>query len=93
RQLIKLVRSVRKSKINLIVYNPSAGSPYQAPSEDRILQFEKILWDAGITAVIRKSKGQDIDAACGQLKVSAEAEETKERTTDVSAHGGGMPIA
>ena len=77
RQLIKLVRSVRKSKINLIVYNPSAGSPYQAPSEARILQFEKLLWDAGITAVIRKSKGQDIDAACGQLKVSAEAEEAK----------------
>ena len=79
RQLIKLVRSVRKSKINLIVYNPSVGSPYQAPSEERILQFEKLLWDAGITAVIRKSKGQDIDAACGQLKVSAEAEEQARR--------------
>lgn len=71
RQLIKLVRSVRKSKINLIVYNPSAGSPYEAPNEARILQFEKILWDAGITAVIRKSKGQDIDAACGQLKINS----------------------
>ena len=75
RQLINVVRSVRKSKINLIVYNPSEGALYKAPTQQRILAFEKILWDAGITAVIRKSKGQDIDAACGQLKVRAEKEE------------------
>ena len=75
RQLIYVVRSVRKSKINLIVYNPPEGALYKAPTQQRILAFEKILWDAGITAVIRKSKGQDIDAACGQLKVRAEKEE------------------
>ncbi len=75
RQLIRIVRSVRKSKINLIVYNATPGSPYEAPSEERVLAFEKILWDAGITAVIRKSKGQDIDAACGQLKATALKEE------------------
>ncbi|MDO5535899.1 MAG: 23S rRNA (adenine(2503)-C(2))-methyltransferase RlmN [Desulfovibrionaceae bacterium] len=75
RQLIKIVRAVRKSKINLIIYNETPGSPYREPSEDRVLAFEKILWDAGITAVIRKSKGRDIDAACGQLKVSAMQEE------------------
>lgn len=75
RQLVKVVRKVRKSKINLIVYNETPGSPYHAPDEDRVLAFEKILWDAGITAVIRKSKGRDIDAACGQLKASALAEE------------------
>ena len=69
------MRSVRKSKINLIVYNATPGSPYEAPSEERVLAFEKILWDAGITAVIRKSKGQDIDAACGQLKATALKEE------------------
>ncbi len=69
RQLIRVVRAVRKSKINLIVYNESEGSPYREPSEERVLAFEKMLWDAGITAVVRKSKGRDIDAACGQLKV------------------------
>lgn len=75
RQLVRIVHSVRKSKINLIVYNSTPGSPYKAPSEERVLAFEKILWDAGITAVIRKSKGRDIDAACGQLKASAMREE------------------
>ena len=75
RQLVRIVHSVRKSKINLIVYNSTPGSPYKAPSEERVLAFEKILWDAGITAVIRKSKGRDIDAACGQLKASALQEE------------------
>ena len=74
KELIQIVRAVRKSKINLIVYNPSAGAPYRAPSEKAVLAFEKILWDAGITAVIRKSKGQDIDAACGQLKAKSAAE-------------------
>ncbi len=77
RQLIKVVRTVRKSKINLIIYNETPDSPYHEPSRDRVLAFEKILWDAGITAVIRKSKGRDIDAACGQLKVSTLAEENR----------------
>ncbi len=77
KQLIKVVRTVRKSKINLIIYNETPDSPYHEPSHDRVLAFEKILWDAGITAVIRKSKGRDIDAACGQLKVSTMAEESK----------------
>lgn len=79
RELVKLVRSVRKSKINLIVYNPSEGDPYRAPSEKAVLAFEKILWDANITAVIRKSKGQDIDAACGQLKARSEKDEAAEQ--------------
>ncbi len=78
RQLIRVVRAVRKSKINLIVYNESEGSPYREPSDERVLAFEKMLWDAGITAVIRKSKGRDIDAACGQLKVR-DAQEQEHR--------------
>ncbi len=67
RQLAKLVAKV-KGKLNLIVYNPSEGAPYKAPSQEQILAFERILWDKNITAIIRKSKGQDINAACGQLK-------------------------
>ncbi len=74
RQLVRVVRSVRKSKINLIVYNETPGSPYREPSEKRVLAFESILRDAGITAVIRKSKGRDIAAACGQLRASADRE-------------------
>ncbi len=65
--LVKLVSKV-KGKLNLIVYNPAEGSPYKAPSPSEVLAFEKILWDKNVTATIRKSKGQDINAACGQLK-------------------------
>ena len=56
-----------KAKLNLIAYNPTPGSPYTAPRPDNILAFQKILWAKGIVATLRKSKGQDIDAACGQL--------------------------
>lgn len=57
-----------KAKLNLIVYNPVAGLPYSAPGEADVAAFQKILWDMGLTAILRKSKGQDIDAACGQLR-------------------------
>ncbi len=70
RELAKLVSTV-KGKLNLIVYNPSKGDPYKAPSQDHILAFERILWGKNITAIIRKSKGQDINAACGQLKAES----------------------
>ena len=67
RELAKLVSRV-KGKLNLIAYNPSETQLYKAPTEADILAFEKILWSKGITAILRKSKGQDIKAACGQLK-------------------------
>ena len=66
-ELVRLMSHI-KSKLNLIVYNPVEGSPYKAPTHDRVLAFERHLWAKGITAILRKSKGQDIDAACGQLR-------------------------
>ncbi len=66
RQLVRLLNGLQ-CKINLIAYNAGAGGKYQTPSEQTILAFEKILWDKGMTAVLRKSKGTDIAAACGQL--------------------------
>jgi 23S rRNA (adenine2503-C2)-methyltransferase len=57
-----------KAKVNLIAYNPAAGSPYRAPDRERVTAFEKTLWDMGVIAILRKSKGQDIQAACGQLR-------------------------
>ncbi len=57
-----------KGKLNLIVYNSSPGSVFNAPSEEAVLAFEKILWNHNITAIRRKSKGADIAAACGQLR-------------------------
>ncbi len=69
KELVHLVSHV-KGKLNLIVYNPAQGAPYKAPNQERILKFEKYLWSKNITATIRKSKGQDINAACGQLKAA-----------------------
>jgi 23S rRNA (adenine2503-C2)-methyltransferase len=56
-----------KCKINLIAFNPGGGIDLQAPDMEDILRFEQVLWDKGQTVILRKSKGQDIDAACGQL--------------------------
>ncbi|MBT8762561.1 23S rRNA (adenine(2503)-C(2))-methyltransferase RlmN [Desulfohalobiaceae bacterium Ax17] len=68
RQLVRLLSRV-KCKINLIAYNPGPDSKYRAPEKKDILKFEQILWSKGMTAILRKSKGQDISAACGQLIV------------------------
>lgn len=76
RQLARLVAPI-KAKLNLIAYNPAQGQPYAAPSEKSIAAFEKILWDKNITAVLRKSKGQDIKAACGQLAVFSHSDVTE----------------
>ena len=62
-----------KAKLNIIVYNPVEGSPYAAPHPDQVLAFEKYLWSRHVTAILRKSKGQDIQAACGQLKSGSAA--------------------
>ena len=66
RRLAKLLRHI-KSKINLIPFNAHPGSPYQRPDEETILRFQTILIDKHYTVMIRRSKGQDISAACGQL--------------------------
>ena len=65
-RLVKLLRPI-KSKINLIPFNSYEDSQYQRPDEDSILRFQKILIDKNYTVMIRRSKGQDINAACGQL--------------------------
>jgi 23S rRNA (adenine2503-C2)-methyltransferase len=64
--LVELLRGLR-AKINLIPFNPYSGSSLQAPSAESVLRFQQILLDSHLTAIIRKSKGRDIQAACGQL--------------------------
>ncbi|WJG10511.1 bifunctional tRNA (adenosine(37)-C2)-methyltransferase TrmG/ribosomal RNA large subunit methyltransferase RlmN [Aliiglaciecola sp. LCG003] len=54
-------------KINLIPFNPYPGSPYTCSSNSRIDRFSKVLMEYGFTVVVRKTRGDDIDAACGQL--------------------------
>jgi 23S rRNA (adenine2503-C2)-methyltransferase len=67
KRLVKLLRGI-PSKVNLIPFNPYEGSRFKRPSDEKVLNFQKILVNGNISAFIRKSKGQDILAACGQLK-------------------------
>lgn len=54
-------------KVNLIPFNPYPGSPYGRSSNSRIDRFSKVLMEYGLTVIVRKTRGDDIDAACGQL--------------------------
>ncbi len=66
RELIQLLSNI-PSKINLIPFNPFPGTRYQASPRDRIERFAERLQKAGFIATIRRTRGQDIDGACGQL--------------------------
>ena len=65
-KLWRLLKGI-KAKINLIKFNEYPGCEFSAPEPERIKKFQKFLFDKGITAILRKSKGEDILAACGQL--------------------------
>ena len=67
RALIKLMRRL-PSKVNLIPFNPFPGTRYQRSEEEVIRAFQKILLDANVLTMVRRTRGDDIDAACGQLK-------------------------
>lgn len=71
RQLVRLLSHL-KCKINLIAYNPGPGIGYEAPHTEDVLAFEDLLRKKGFTVTLRKSKGQDIAAACGQLKTEVD---------------------
>lgn len=66
RELVKLLRGI-PVMMNLIPFNPFAGSGYKSSTMKRIEQFSQILINAEMTTVIRRTRGEDIDAACGQL--------------------------
>ncbi len=66
RQLLRYLAAV-PSKVNLIPFNPFPHAPYERSSRSAILAFQKILVDAGMICTIRTTRGDDIDAACGQL--------------------------
>jgi len=65
-QLARLLKGV-PSKVNLIPFNPFPNTPYQCSSQQRIDAFRDILYKYGLTTITRKTRGNDIDAACGQL--------------------------
>ena len=71
REVVELVRGIR-AKINLIALNPGTELPYKTPEQERVLTFQQILVAAGIQTFVRRPRGRDIFAACGQLKRTVE---------------------
>ena len=71
RRLIRLIRGI-PAKINLIPFNEWPGAPYRRSSWDRIEAFADIIYKAGYASPIRTPRGEDIMAACGQLKSATE---------------------
>jgi 23S rRNA (adenine2503-C2)-methyltransferase len=77
--LLALTRTV-PCKFNLIPFNPFPGTDYRKPSAERVRRFQEILMNADVVATVRKTRGDDIDAACGQL-----AGQVKDRSRRLSA--------
>jgi 23S rRNA (adenine2503-C2)-methyltransferase len=90
-QLVRLVRGAVSDpvscKFNLIPFNPFAASGLLRSPRDRVLEFARVLQDAGIVTTIRKTRGDDIDAACGQL-----AGEVQDRTRIEQRLANRLPI-
>jgi 23S rRNA (adenine2503-C2)-methyltransferase len=75
RRLAKLLSGI-KSKVNLIPLNPAPGIPFERPPDERVDRFAQILADRHLTVSVRKSRGRDIRAACGQLIVEGGTKKT-----------------
>ena len=70
-RLVKLIKGI-PAKVNLIPFNPWPGAPYERSSSNRIRAFSEIVYQAGYASPVRKPRGEDIFAACGQLKSATE---------------------
>ena len=70
-RLVELIKGI-PAKVNLIPFNPWPGAPYQRSSNNRINAFAEIIYKAGYASPVRKPRGEDIFAACGQLKSATE---------------------
>ncbi len=82
RKLVKLISGI-PAKINLIPFNPWPNSPYECSGKEEIKKFSDIIKNAGYASPVRKTRGQDIMAACGQLKSSS----IKIRKSELRANG------
>jgi 23S rRNA (adenine2503-C2)-methyltransferase len=70
-EVVELLRGI-KARVNLIALNPGPGIDFEMPSDENVAVFQKILRDAGILTFVRRPRGRDIYAACGQLKRTVE---------------------
>ena len=69
REVLELIRGIR-AKVNLIALNPGPGIEFATPAQERVLAFQQVLIRGGVPTFIRRPRGRDIYAACGQLKRS-----------------------
>jgi len=72
RKLVKVLSGI-KAKVNLLPLNAAPGIPFERPADDRVNAFARILADRGLMVSVRKSRGRDIRAACGQLIVEGQS--------------------
>ncbi|HEX8192784.1 MAG TPA: 23S rRNA (adenine(2503)-C(2))-methyltransferase RlmN [Allosphingosinicella sp.] len=73
RELVRLIKKYKlPAKVNLIPFNPWPGAIYECSDPDRVQRFSDLVYEGGISAPIRRPRGRDIMAACGQLKSAAE---------------------
>jgi 23S rRNA (adenine2503-C2)-methyltransferase len=90
RRLVRLIQGI-PAKINLIPFNEWPGAPYRRSSNNRIRAFADIVYKAGYASPIRTPRGEDIMAACGQLKSATErARKSRPRG---ATEAGLLPIA
>ncbi len=75
--LVRVLKGL-PTKINLIPFNPFPGTDYKCSSRNKIVKFQRHLMDAGLVATVRKTRGDDIVAACGQL--AGEVQDKTKRT-------------
>ena len=80
--------TARRAHVNLIPYNPVEGLPFNRPDPKTIERFKAILRDAGISATVRNTKGQHIDAACGQLRRRVEQNRDRSHELDPGLGAG-----
>jgi 23S rRNA (adenine2503-C2)-methyltransferase len=92
--LAKLLAS-RQAHVNLIPYNPVAGLPYDRSSPEAVREFAAVLRDNAVSVTVRKTKGREIDAACGQLRHRLEQYQALDQTPHGLAElpGSGLPLA
>ncbi|MDP4064827.1 Dual-specificity RNA methyltransferase RlmN [Rhodobacteraceae bacterium IMCC1933] len=84
-RLVDLIKGI-PAKVNLIPFNPWPGAPYERSSNNRINAFSEIVYQAGYASPVRKPRGEDIFAACGQLKSATER--TRKSRKDIAAETG-----
>jgi 23S rRNA (adenine2503-C2)-methyltransferase len=85
KRLVKLIAGI-PAKVNLIPFNPWPGAPYERSSWERIESFAEIVNRAGYASPVRTPRGEDIMAACGQLKSATER--ARKRAADIAAEAG-----